>query len=505
VTEPVTQDASQGGIETLPGSWAPPGARPIELVFRTIGERTSELALELALKHVKPNRAHVMRDVKPWAVAVQRMLQIDHQCSHVVYVDADCLILEDMRPFLDTNEMPHVDCYVRDRFRGRVHCGVHITRIDLIRTMRVFPEPIDNVKYVLSPEGYLRGRACAKLGFKKRLKNVHILHDHFQHYTDIFVKYARRELRSRRQPRFRDDLDAWMSTWDQSGDCTVAHRAVEHAVSAVLPGASSTEVAQYLHSLPRVAEREVRRLGLSQRGQLTLDEVEDAIGRDPVNLGPTLRDFKVFGIGLSRTGTLSLTEALQVIGFDAQHYPTDRATLDTLVRGDARFPLLQHYSGITDITVAPYYADLDRAWPGSKFVLTVRDEESWLRSCRDHWERAPAYRVGEDENEESRVYMEIKRFLRAAVYASQEFDEERLRRVYRHHVQGVTRYFEGRPRDLLVLDIAAGEGYERLAPFLGMPQPPQPFPHRGNSLTRGGSRLRPTAGTPGSLPRSGSP
>lgn len=185
--------------------------------------------------------------------------------------------------------------------------------------------------------------------------------------------------------------------------------------------------------------------------------------------------FKVFGVGLSRTGTRSLTTALRVLGFDTAHYPVDQATLDTLARGDARFPLLDSGDGITDITVAPYYEDLDRAFPESKFVLTVRDEESWLRSCRFHWARPVAGKGGEGEH--ARVYQEIQRFLRAAVYASYEFDEDRFRRVYRGHVQRVTGYFAGRDDDLLVLDIVAGEGYERLAPFLGVPVPGQPFPH----------------------------
>lgn len=185
----------------------------------------------------------------------------------------------------------------------------------------------------------------------------------------------------------------------------------------------------------------------------------------------------MFGIGLSRTGTHSLTQALHVLGFDTVHYPTDRATLETLIRGDARFPLLEHYDGITDITVAPYYEDLDQAWPGSKFVLTVRDEESWLRSCRDHWARYPSSWF--DEDEKPTDAMQVHWFLRAAVYASYEFDAGRFRHTYRRHLEQVTSYFKGRDDDLLVLDVAAGDGYEQLAPFLGVPVPAQPFPHRG--------------------------
>ena len=35
--------------------------------------------------------------------------------------------------------------------------------------------------------------------------------------------------------------------------------------------------------------------------------------------------------------------------------------------------------------MAPFYAQLDRAFPGSKFILTVREKEAWLRSAEVHW------------------------------------------------------------------------------------------------------------------------
>ncbi len=180
---------------------------------------------------------------------------------------------------------------------------------------------------------------------------------------------------------------------------------------------------------------------------------------------------KVFGIGLSRTGTRSLTTALCTLGFDVAHYPCDPGTYQALMDGKAAFPLLTDRDGITDITVAPYYEELDLAWPGAKFILTVRDEPSWLRSCARHWERPIVSKAEPDSS-----YVQIQRFLRAAVYGCHEFDAARFSRVHRRHVEQVRRYFDGRDRDLLVLDIVGGQGYERLAPFLGLPVPDGPFP-----------------------------
>jgi hypothetical protein len=480
----VREGIHEGSVETLEGTWAPAGSRPIELVFRTVGERTSDLALELALRHVRPNRAHVIRDVKPFALAVRRMLEIEHRCSHVVHMDADCLILEDMRPFLDANELPYVDCYVRDRFRGRIHCGVHVTRIDVVEEMRRIPEPADDLAYILRPESRLRNLALAQLALDKQLKSFFILHDYFQRYTDIFSKYALRELRSRTEFQ-KKRLAASMARWGEGDDFAVARHAVRHAARAVAADAKTKHVELYIRNLPYIAEVEVRKLGLTQSGQVAWEEVEGTVSAHERSAHTEKRP-KVFGLGLSRTGTRSLTAALHVLGFDTVHYPTDRATLETLVRGDARFPLLDHYDGITDITVAPYYEDLDRLHPGAKFVLTVRDETPWLESCRNHWTGRSPYEEGPKEGlaaEEHRVHMEIRRFLRAAVYASYSMDDARFVRAYRRHTEDVKRYFADRPSDFLVLDIAGGEGWEKLAPFLGVAVPPSPFPHKGKRLT----------------------
>ncbi|MGW7069879.1 sulfotransferase family protein [Streptomyces sp. NPDC054855] len=183
---------------------------------------------------------------------------------------------------------------------------------------------------------------------------------------------------------------------------------------------------------------------------------------------------KVFGIGLSRTGTQSLTAALHVLGYNVVHYPADEDTYRTLLRGDARFPLLTRHDGITDITTVPYVAQLDRAWPGAKFVLTVRDEALWLRSCARHWSRPPHRKTEYGER-----YLSLQLFLRAAVYGCHTFDEDRFRHVHRRHLAEVRALFADRPDSLLILDPSSPDPYARLAAFLGRPVPKTPYPHEG--------------------------
>ena len=96
-------------------------------------------------------------------------------------------------------------------------------------------------------------------------------------------------------------------------------------------------------------------------------------------------DQKVFGIGLSKTGTTSLNDALNLLGIPSIHFPHDAQTFDELARGEYRLSVLNEYQGVTDTPVAPFFAQLDKVWPNSKFILTTREKSSWLRSAEAHW------------------------------------------------------------------------------------------------------------------------
>jgi hypothetical protein len=67
-------------------------------------------------------------------------------------------------------------------------------------------------------------------------------------------------------------------------------------------------------------------------------------------------------------------------------------------------------------------------------------------------------------------------FCRGALYGVDDFDRDIFREAYHRHVNGVRTYFKDRPADLLEIDITAGEGFEKLCPFLGKPLLNQPIP-----------------------------
>jgi hypothetical protein len=161
---------------------------------------------------------------------------------------------------------------------------------------------------------------------------------------------------------------------------------------------------------------------------------------------------KVLGIGLGKTGTKSLVEALKILGYNAVHcLPLEAGVLDSV-------------DAAADTPIATQFELLDQLYPGSRFICTMREIESWLASCRSHFTRP--HNRGVDN------------LYRLKMFGTLVFDEARFRSAYERHHQRVEAYFSGRPQDLLYLNIAEGEGWQRLCAFLEKPPPTLPFPYK---------------------------
>jgi hypothetical protein len=163
---------------------------------------------------------------------------------------------------------------------------------------------------------------------------------------------------------------------------------------------------------------------------------------------------KIFGIGLPKTGTTSLHLALQTLGYKAVHYPNTIAAIEA-------------HEAVTDIQAAVAFKLWDVMYPGSKFILTVRDRDSWLLSCARHFQRA--------------ITDQFALNLRKAVFGMTGFNDSWFYSVYNNHEQSVLDYFRGRDNELLVMAICGGDGWEKLCPFLDKPIPAIAFPHENRS------------------------
>jgi sulfotransferase family protein len=184
---------------------------------------------------------------------------------------------------------------------------------------------------------------------------------------------------------------------------------------------------------------------------------------------------KVFGIGFQKTGTTSLAKALALLGYKVTG---PNGVHDRRIRDNVRAmvgKLLKKYDAFQDNPWPVLFRELDAWCPGSKFILTLRPAQSWIRSVVRHfgtdttpmreWIYGPGCPRGNED-----------------VYVAR----------YERHEAEVREYFHARPGDLLVLRITEGEGWEKLCPFLGKAIPAADFPHanradeRENSL---GGRL----------------
>ena len=94
---------------------------------------------------------------------------------------------------------------------------------------------------------------------------------------------------------------------------------------------------------------------------------------------------KVFCIGRNKTGTTSLERALSDLGYVVGHQPTAELLIHDYAQRNFK-PIVEYCrtaEAFQDVPFSlPYtYQILDYAFPGSKFILTVRDNENeWYQS-----------------------------------------------------------------------------------------------------------------------------
>ncbi len=170
---------------------------------------------------------------------------------------------------------------------------------------------------------------------------------------------------------------------------------------------------------------------------------------------------KVFGVGNHKTATSSLDQALRILGYRTTHWDRHQLFAQALLSGkvtDLELAM-RDIDAASDLPIPLMIPELDQHYPGSKFILTVRDPEHFAASAENH--------IGT-----RRLALEEYLF-----YGVWKFERKRFLERYRQHNQSVQEYFASRPADLLVLDITTGEGWPKLCGFLGLDVPAVVFPH----------------------------
>jgi hypothetical protein len=176
---------------------------------------------------------------------------------------------------------------------------------------------------------------------------------------------------------------------------------------------------------------------------------------------------KVFCIGFHKTGTSSLKVALKKLGYrvtgpngikDPEIATNVHAMADELVK---------QFDAFQDNPWPFLYKEMDSKFPGSKFIMTVRDTDSWIKSSVNHF--------GEQETPMRKWIYGVGSPLGNEKVYTTRFDS---------HTVEVTDYFKDRPADFLVMDLSRGDGWRELCDFLGKDIPSDSFPHANKALKR---------------------
>lgn len=178
---------------------------------------------------------------------------------------------------------------------------------------------------------------------------------------------------------------------------------------------------------------------------------------------------KIFCIGFHKTGTTSLSAALQLLGYRVTG-PNGWSDPDIARKVHQMVDdLVPQFDAFQDNPWPILYRYLDEKYPGSKFILTLRDPEAWIRSQVNHF---------------GDTTTPMRQWIYGDEHGAPKGSEAIYTGRFNQHYREVRDYFAERPEDLLEMDLARGDGWDSLCPFLGVNIPPQPFPHANKASTR---------------------
>lgn len=236
--------------------------------------------------------------------------------------------------------------------------------------------------------------------------------------------------------------------------------------------------------------------GTGIAAKLGLASYVDLVQRWPIFVNERLNSFrqkqrvrkrgktKVFVIGFNKTGTTSMAAALHELGYIVG----DQHKAELLFEGVAngRYKKLIEYcrtaEAFQDIpfSLPHVYRHLDKAFPGSKFILTIRDSgDVWFNSMvKFHSKLFGNGKIPTAEDLKNARYR-----YKGFAYKVQEFlfgepfyHHEKYIYVYTKHIEDVKVYFQSRKKDLLVLNVGEPNSYEILCEFLGFTKIKTDFP-----------------------------
>jgi Sulfotransferase domain len=201
---------------------------------------------------------------------------------------------------------------------------------------------------------------------------------------------------------------------------------------------------------------------------------------------------KVFGIGANKTGTTSLQAIFHILGLNVAPQQDGELCGVQAYNGNLR-PLSDYINKYDAFQDAPFsikstYAQVDALFPGSKFILTYRDADTWFESLLRFHKKILGVPVDQPITRERAAtfpylypgYIPLLTRIDWLQDVDGEtglktdwnllYDAEHYKNLYRARNQEILRHFSERGGDLLVIDITKEKDTRKIVEFLGLPE-----------------------------------
>ena len=193
---------------------------------------------------------------------------------------------------------------------------------------------------------------------------------------------------------------------------------------------------------------------------------------------------KVFGAGFGRTGTMSLKFALEKLRIGPCYHMREVVSRPSHIKlwydiSRGEHPnwnrLFSGFNSAVDFPVCLFYKQLINIFPEAKFILTLRDFDTWYISTANtiykvpsilpDWFKMVVYPI------RMFIVMQVN-LIWVGLFKNNFSDRDSTKLVYYEHIESVKKII---PADkLLIYNVK--EGWEPLCEFLDVDVPDIPFP-----------------------------
>jgi hypothetical protein len=197
---------------------------------------------------------------------------------------------------------------------------------------------------------------------------------------------------------------------------------------------------------------------------------------------------KYFCIGRNKTGTTSMHKAFEELGFVVGYQKEAELLIEDYFKNDYK-RIIKYCKKAEVFQDVPFsmkdtYKTLDKEFPNSKFILTIRDNsDQWYNSLTKFHTKLfgngniPTW---EDLKNAEYIYKGwiYNNFINnyGLTEMDNPYDKDILITHYEKHNQDIINYFKGRPDDLLIINLSEKDTYLKFCNFIGVVPKRKTFP-----------------------------